>query len=46
MGTGSYIVFRMLGLIDTGHDLVNICFLAALDSIGIPALFRMIRGDV
>jgi hypothetical protein len=45
MGTALYVIFRVLGLINTGHDLVNICFLAALDSIGMPALFRMIRGD-
>ncbi|MBU0581406.1 MAG: hypothetical protein KKA19_09550 [Candidatus Margulisbacteria bacterium] len=45
MGTFFYIIFRLLGLIDTGRDLVIICFLVSLDSIGVPALIKMIRGD-
>ena len=45
MGTLAYVALRFLGFINTAHDLTNICFLIAIDSIGVPALFRMIRGD-
>jgi len=45
MGTLLYVLLRVLGMIDTGKDLINICFLISLDSIGIPMLYRMIRGD-
>lgn len=45
MGTALYLCLRVFGLIDTGHDLVNICFLVSLDCIGLPALIALIRGE-
>lgn len=45
MGTIIFVVLRLLNLFDTSRDLVIICFLISLDSIGLPALYRMVRGD-
>ena len=45
MGTLVFVVLKYLGMIDTPYDILVICFLISLDSIGLPALINMIRGD-
>ncbi|MFC1560016.1 hypothetical protein ACFLZ2_05955 [Candidatus Margulisiibacteriota bacterium] len=41
MATILFIVLRFAGLIDTKMDWIFLCYLVALDTIGIPTLIQM-----
>jgi hypothetical protein len=43
MGSIAFIILRLAGLIDTKSDWLFLCYLIALDSIGIPTLLQFFR---
>jgi hypothetical protein len=43
MGTVLYIVLRLVGMINTPVDLPIICLLISIDSMGVPALMKLIK---
>lgn len=43
MGTILFIILRLVKLIDTPADLPILCLLVSIDSVGIPALWGLIR---
>ena len=43
MGTVLYIVLRLVGMINTPMDLPIICLLISIDSMGVPALMKLIK---
>jgi len=42
MATVLFIVLRFAGLIDTKMDWILLCYLVALDTIGVPTLVQML----
>ena len=43
MGTVLFIVLRLVGMINTPMDLPIICLLISIDSLGVPALMKLIK---
>lgn len=43
MGTVLFVVLRLVGLINTPMDLPIVCLLVSIDSIGVPALMKLIK---
>lgn len=42
MGTIIFVILRLIGFIDTKIDWVLLCYLIAIDSIGVPALLSLL----
>lgn len=42
MATILFVILRLGGLINTSYDWVLLCFLIAIDTIGIPTIAQMI----
>jgi len=43
MGTALFIVLRLMGMINTPMDLPIVCLLISIDSMGVPALWKLIK---
>lgn len=43
MATVLFIILRLAGLIDSKNDWVLLCYLVALDTIGIPTLIQTLK---
>ena len=43
MGTVLFIVLRLAGMINTPMDLPIVCLLISIDSMGVPALWKLIK---
>lgn len=43
MATVLFIILRLSGLVDTKNDWLTLCYLVALDSIGVPTLIQTIK---
>ncbi|MFH1576925.1 MAG: hypothetical protein ABID35_05240 [Candidatus Margulisiibacteriota bacterium] len=43
MGAILFVILRLIGLVNTPMDLPILCALISLDSIGVPAVLKLIR---
>jgi hypothetical protein len=41
MGAILFVILRLIGLVNTPVDLPILCFLISIDSVGVPAVWRV-----